>query len=278
MNVLHWNDIPPRAAFVVTKFVDGPYQGCWGILAKLFDGRQFWVALGNPGEEVVSPNSEMAKSILRNMQSHAKLIKAADEMDNWKEDSPSGLPHPADFPIIYWEAVPESTRLQRKQFCGGIWGILAVLPDGEYLVILENAVESSLATFHSDQQGVDKAIVFLEMLLATESMVEESSPPPASTPPFLPESVPSEELGIDRGEIEASLEEIDYLEMGWLFKLYHGKSRVCLCRSCRSWYVRRLESVADRYQNLYGDVPTEILTAVGFVLRSWEVIENNRQA
>ncbi len=282
MDVLHWDKVPEGAVISVSRFRDGSFKGTWGIKARLPDGRDFWILMSDPPDLVTVPNPVMCQTILTNLKSLSKMKKAAEDVGSWEEGRSSELPDPRSFPIVHWDEVPELARLQERQFRGEIWGILAVLSDGEHLVMFDSfAQDAGYQTFFANRDAAQNAIAFLEVVQTPpdpEPQVEERLREVTSTPPFLPASIPAEVLKVPAEELARSLEEIEYIEMGWLFRIYHGKHRTCICRSCRDRYVRWLDKVAECYQYLYGGVPTEILTAIRFVVRSWEIVEKNRQA
>jgi hypothetical protein len=263
MDVLHWDKVPESAVVSVSQFRDGSFKGTWGIKARLPDGRDFWVLMSDPPDLVSVPNPVMCQSILTNLRSFE-------------------LPDPRSFPIVHWDEVPESARLQERQFRGEIWGILAVLPDGDHLVMFDSfAQDAGYQTFFSNRDAAQNAIAFLEVIQTPpdpDPQIEERFQAVTKSPPFVPASIPAEVLEVPAEELARSLEEIEYIEMGWLFRLYHGKHHTCICRSCRDRYVRWLGKVAECYQYLYGGVPTEILTAIRFAMKSWEIVEKNRQA
>ena len=280
MDVLHWNKVPDGAVFAVSQFREGSFKGTWGIRARLPDGREFWILMSDPPDLVSVPNPVMCQSILTNLKSFSKMRKAAEDVGDWGEGRSLELPDPRSFPIVHWDEVPESARLQERQFRNGIWGILAVLFDGEHLVMFDSfAQDAGYQTFFSNRDEAQDAIAFLEIIQTPpdpEPEVEGRLQTVSRPPPFVPESVPAQELGVEPDQLAAALEEIDYIEMGWLLRLYRGKLESCICHSCRGWYVHRLEAITQRYRLRYGDVPTEIFRAVRFVMKCWEVVENNR--
>lgn len=86
--------------------------------------------------------------------------------------------------------------------------------------------------------------------------------------PVLPQ-IPSD-------EVRADLEEIEYIEMGWLGRLRSGMRRSCICSSCRGEYQLRLYKVSDRYERAYGFVPSMIANAISDVERVWKRVENRK--
>jgi len=263
MKVLHWDDAPFGTGFAVSRFKSGPYKGDWGILVSLPDNQWAWIALGDPAEIVVGPNEELVQSVLTNLRSFAKMKKAAEDMGSWENNDPSGLPHPGSFPVISWDEVPESVRLQERQFLGRIWGIVALLPDGEHLVTLGSfAREAGYHTFGATQEEVQGTIAWLEMT--------QTPPDPAPTPPFVPEGEPPVLSDFDEREHFADIlvaineyskkdrERIATLEQEWRRRLKEGNRRSCLCGQCRHEIRHKVIKILDWYEESMGYIPSEL--------------------
>ena len=118
MDVLHWDKVPEGAVISVSQFRDGSFKGMWGIKARLPDGRDFWVLMSDPPDLVSVPNPVMCQSILTNLKSFSKMRKAAEDVGDWGEVRSQDLPDPRSFPIVHWDGVPKSARLQERQFRG----------------------------------------------------------------------------------------------------------------------------------------------------------------
>uniref|UniRef100_A0A831YYM8 Uncharacterized protein n=1 Tax=candidate division WWE3 bacterium TaxID=2053526 RepID=A0A831YYM8_UNCKA len=282
--VLHWDNFPPGTTFMVSQFRNEPYHGCWGILARLPDGRLAWVALGDPAEAVVVARSPVeVQQILTDLRFSDKMKKVAEEMGDWGDENPSGLPDPRTVPVINWDEVPEFVQLRVRRFRGDIWGIVASMPDGEeYLVMMDRlAQDAGHHTFSASQDEAQRTIAWLEMTTQVppdpDPQIEERLRGVTSKTPLM-SSVPGAFRAVPREEILRFVEEIHYVEMGWLIHLRRGQRESCICGSCRNRYVRWLDNIADYFQQLYGGVPTEILTAMRFAVQSWEIVEKNRQA
>jgi len=254
---IHWDDCPDGSKFEINRFKDGPNQGHWGIVVRLPDDRRLWVSLGDPAEVVTSVDQNLARQILINLSDSTAAIKNAAEAEVRVKD----LPDPQDLPMISWEKVTPDARLQDHPFRNGSWGVVAVLQDGEYLVVFDRfAEDSGYHTFSRDRDSARLAIAFLESALP-------------SAPPFKEDS---EDLPVEiaREMVEADLDEIETVAMGWLFRLYHGKRKTCICGSCRHEYNRRLDAIMVRYEEEYGFVPSLILNAVDETLSAWKAREN----
>lgn len=277
MEVQHWDDIPKKdTVFAVSSLPDeSSFRGMWGIQAWLANGRQLWVLLGNPAEVIAAPNPVMAQTILNNLQSYSKMMETAAEIDIWGKGDSADLPNPQSFPVISWGEVPESIRLYERRMRGDIWGIVAQMPDGEHLVILDQLAEDAgYHTFSATQEDAQRTVAWLQIIqVPPDPKVEKQLQTGTQTPPFIPESVPAENLGVDPKELAVMLEEIECVELGWLVHLDRGKRESCTCDTCRNRYVRWLDRIADYFQEMYGGVPTEIAYAIRLTLKSWEAKE-----
>jgi len=173
-----------------------------------------------------------------------------------------------NFLEINWDDVPTGAPLQEREFDNGTWGIVTVLPEGEHLVLFTKFDgEAAIITFYQDQESAQKAITFLQFL-------EEAVP---SGDEISSSDVLSQEdytAGISTEKILADIEEIEYIEMGWLLHLHRGK-KSCSCGSCRFGYVRRLDLILSKYDRVYGLVPSLLLNMVDEVEANWKARENS---
>ena len=287
MEVLHWDKVPEDAAISVSEFREDPFKKKWGIKARLADGREFWILMSDPPDLVVVPNPAMCQTILTNLKSLSRMKKSVEDRGEWEEGDSPELPDYQSFPLVQWKEVQDSALFHELEFRGepsNVWGIIALLPDGEHLVMFDRLAEDAgYHTFSRSREEAQHTIFFLELRQTPPDpeieVAEESPEQPALPPAAVPASIPAEILGVSAEELERGFEEIDYIAMGWFSRLRHGKHVTCICRSCRDWYRYRLEAIAGWYRWRYGDVPTEIRMAANLVIRSWEVFEkNNRQA
>ena len=261
MDVLHWDDVPKGAVFAVSKFTEGPYPGAWGIKAKLDDARIFWVLISQPPQLVAVPDQVMAQSILRNLREYSRMMGKAkrEAEDPFREE----LPEPRCLPVINWDEVPESVRLQARQFRGEIWGIVALMPDGEHLVMLDRFVQDAgYHTYSASREEIQKAVAWLEMT--------QTPPDPAPTPPFVPEGEPPVLSDFDEREHFADIlvaineyskkdrERIATLEQEWRRRLKEGNRRSCLCGQCRHEIRHKVIKILDWYEESMGYIPSEL--------------------
>jgi len=269
--VLHWDDVPFGTGFAVSQFKEGPRKGCWGIFASLPDNRWAWIALGDPAEEVVAPNPVMAQSILTSLRSYSKMKQSAEEMGTWGDKNTSGLPDPRSFPTINWDEVPESVRLQERQFRGDLWWIVASMPDGEHLVILDRFAEDagyhSFSVTQAEAQGTITWLMMAQTPPDPEMGVAERPDAAAHMPPFVPEVLPDGPLcaaepteptdflllaSLAR-QRETDRNRLQELEKEWRYRLAVGKRKSCLCGQCRHEF--RIE--VTRIMNWYGKPSSE---------------------
>ncbi|GMR19362.1 MAG: hypothetical protein BMS9Abin34_498 [Patescibacteria group bacterium] len=192
-----------------------------------------------------------------------------------------------NFPAINWGDIPADARLQERRFDNGTWGVVAVLPEGDYLILFTKFDgEAGIRTFYQDQESVQDALTFLQFLesLEPDPQIEERLRA-VSTPPFphpldgysislADRRLSSANLDVSQEVIEDALEEIDYIAMGWLGHLSQGKRVSCLCSSCRQWYVRKLDRLLDHFLEQYQGVPWKIQDAVQQVQDDWVKKEN----
>ncbi|MEX0888140.1 MAG: hypothetical protein WDZ67_02080, partial [Patescibacteria group bacterium] len=208
---IHWDKFPKGTGFAVSEFKEEPHREQYGILASLPDGRFVWVALGSPPELVFAPNRKMAQSILNNLREFSKMKQASEEIGEWGDEDSSGLPDPRSLPTVNWDRVPSSARLHERQFRGKIWGIIADLPDGEHLVFFDRFFRNTgYHEFSASQEEARKVVAFLELSQTPpdpEPQGAERTAVKVHTPPFVPASVPAEELGVKASQIAADLEE-----------------------------------------------------------------------
>src|SRR3972149_6517917 len=152
------------------------------------------------------------KSTLSNLKSFSKMRKDAEDVGDWGEVRSQDLPDPRSFPIVHWDGVPKSARLQERQFRGEIWGILAVLPDGEHLVMFDSfAQDAGYQTFFSNRDAAQNTIAFLEVIQTPpdpDPQIEERFQAVTKLSPFVPDIIPADVLGVPQEEIKRFLEEI----------------------------------------------------------------------
>jgi len=261
MDVLHWDDVPKGAVFAVSKFTEGPYPDAWGIKAKLDDGRIFWVLISQPPQLVAVPKQVMAQSILHNLREYSRMMEKAkgEAEDPFREE----LPDPLTFPAVNWDEVPESVRLKERQLRGDIWGIVALMPDGEHLVLLDRfARDAGYHNFSANREEAQKAIAWLEMT--------QTPSDPAPTPPFVPEGEPPVLSDFDEREHFADIlvaineyskkdrERIATLEQEWRRRLKEGNRRSCLCGQCRYEIRHKVVKILDWYEESMGYIPSEL--------------------
>lgn len=279
MNALPWDEIPKNTVFAVSPFVEGPHKGFWGIAARLADGRRFWAAYDDPENVVAAPDRVMAQTILTNLREHSKMKQVAEEIGDWVDASPSGLPDPRIFPVINWDEVPDSVRLQERQFRGEIWGIMALMPDGEHLVMFDQFVkDAGYRNFSATQEEAQGLIAFLEMSQTPpDPQVEErlrcSTSSEPSVPPLLPAPAPAEERSRSFDEREhfdgilsainedaerCRVEELGELEKEWRRRLAVGKRGACICGQCRHEFRYKVTKILDWYEESIGYVPTDL--------------------
>ena len=180
-----------------------------------------------------------------------------------------------NLPAINWSDTPPDARFQERRFDNGIWGVVAVLPEGDHLILFTKFDgEAGIRTFYQDRESIQEALTFLQFLesLTPDPQVKKQ-PRAVSTPPFVPDP---HLLDVPRDVIEGALEEIDYIAMGWLGHLGRGKRFSCLCLSCRHWYVRRLDRLLDYLLDQYQGVPWEIQDAVQQVQDDWAKKERSK--
>jgi hypothetical protein len=274
MDVLHWDKIPAGTVFAVSQFREGLFKDMWGIKARLSDGRVFWVLMNHPAEVAAEPDRVAAQKTLTNLRSSSKMKASAEEKGDWGDDNPSGLSDPRTFPTVNWQEVPETVFFRGRQFRyeeiwgdQTYWGVVAMMPDGEHVVILDGfAKNAGYHTFSPTREEVQRVIDWLEL---TEEPVDPdpeiearlrdaTSPPNHKTTPF----VTDEELGIKPEELAADLEEIDTIGITWAGIVKEGRKFHCLCPSCRAPYERELDEIVAKYEKGYGLVPSLILEMV----------------
>lgn len=253
---IHWNDCEDGAVFELKKFEDGPHQGLWGILSNLPDGRRLWVSLGDPAEVLRADRERVAKVLADLFDCTAAIRNAVEAESRLTVQAPE-----RELPVISWRNVTPDARLREMQLGNGSWLVVATLADGDHVVVFDEfAQESGYRTVNKDRESARSAIVFLE----------------ATLPPVPPFAEGSDGAEIPREMVEADLEEIDYIMMGWHSRLHLGKRETCLCSQCRHEYNHRLEVIMARYEDRYGFVPSLILNAVDGTLSSWKASENVR--
>lgn len=272
----HWDNFPEETVFFVRRIPEGPDQGLWGIEGQHPGEGPIWVALGSPLKLVVALSPEMAQRDLTKLCKSTAMREAA-EISGKDADS-RDLPDPRTFPNVQWDEVPESARLQERQFRGEIWGIMAEMPDGEHLVIFDGlAQDAGYLTYSANQKGALLAISFLELNRKhpdSDSQVGQHLRDVASTPPDLQPNV-EERLrtvlsDLDErehfGEILVAINEVAEkdrgriadLEKEWRRRLEAGNRKSCLCGQCRHEIRRKVVEILEWYEESMGYVPEEL--------------------
>ncbi len=240
----------------------------WGIVI-LIGGKEYLIDFGAGGISIF-PSWEEACDYL---------------CDAWGISS--GRDDPASFPVINWDEVPESARLQERRFQGGVWGIMAILPDGEHLVLFDQFANlAGYQTFYADRENARNAVAFLEMLQAppkVDPQVKTRLDSVTTFPPFIggrdsaaggafslanfEEREHLEDLLVALDKVaEEDCRKVQELEREWRRRLDLGSRRSCLCRQCRQSIRSQLDRILDWYDRGPGYIPFSLEQAANRLL------------
>ncbi|NIT04606.1 hypothetical protein GTO10_06980 [Candidatus Saccharibacteria bacterium] len=233
----------------------------WGIYLKVGE-LEYLVTFGNPDIfPTIFPTKRHADGIRRNLANVFDYIRGRERVENLSND-------PKALPLLEWRSVPVGSEVKAHAFAGNVWGVVAITGDGPHLVVFDELdEETGLKTFSASREEIQSNAAFLNCLL--DKTVAEGT----RTPPFHQGTVQIEP-DVPRELIAEDLEELWYIEVGWLLHLNRGNRRSCTCLSCRSEYTRRLNAILDRYVQDYGHVPVDIQVAADIVESGWRIVEN----
>lgn len=239
----------------------------WGIVIPI-DGREYLIDFGIGGI-----------SLFRSLEEAHEQLRSAWGITARQDD-------PALLPAINWDEVPESVRLQERPFRGSVWGIVAILPDEERLVLFDQfANDAGYRTFYLDQESARNAIAFLEIGQTPpdpDPLVEERLKAVITLPPFVLGSfvkeiaLSSSEFG-EREHLEDVLVALDKvaeddcqkvlaLEQEWRWRLEQGSRRSCICAQCRHEIRHKLNQILDWYDQGPGYIPYNLEQAANRLL------------